>query len=193
MAEPSPQRDVTELLTNLKNSRDAEDQLLPLVYDELRRLAASYMRRENAGHTLQATALVHEAYLQLVDQTRVTWQNRAHFFGVAARLMRRILVDHARARNAAKRGGGGQKLTLQEAVGLLGNRDVELEALDDALTDLARLDPQQSRIVELRFFGGLTVEETAEVLGTSPSTIEREWRTARAWLHSQLTRGDAAR
>jgi RNA polymerase sigma factor (TIGR02999 family) len=192
MAEPSPQRDVTELLTNLKNSRDAEDQLLPLVYDELRRLAASYMRRENAGHTLQATALVHEAYLQLVDQTRVTWQNRAHFFGVAARLMRRILVDHARARNAAKRGGGGQKLTLQEAVGLLGNRDVELEALDDALTDLARLDPQQSRIVELRFFGGLTVEETAEVLGTSPSTIEREWRTARAWLHSQLTRGEAA-
>ncbi len=192
MAEPSPQRDVTELLTNLKNSREAENQLLPLVYDELRRLAAAYMRRENAGHTLQATALVHEAYLQLVDQTRVTWQNRAHFFGVAARLMRRILVDHARARNAAKRGGGGQKLTLQEAIGLLDTRDVELEALDDALSDLSRLDDQQSRIVELRFFGGLTVDETAEVLGVSASTVEREWRTARAWLHSQLTRGGAA-
>lgn len=193
MAVPSPQREVTQLLVEMQSGRQgAEDQLLPLVYDELRRVAAHYMRRERAGHTLQATALVHEAYLQLVDQTRVNWQNRAHFFAVAAKLMRRILVDHARGHNAAKRGGGGRPLTLEEAAGLLQHHDVELEALDDALNDLGRIDARQSRIVELRFFGGLTVEETAEVMALSSATVEREWRMARAWLHSQLQRGGPA-
>ncbi len=186
----SSRNEVTQLLSELQSGRrEAENQLLPLVYNELRRVAAGYMRRERVGHTLQATALVHEAYLQLVDQTRVTWQNRAHFFGVAAQLMRRILVDHARSHNAQKRGGAAQKLSLDEAAGLMGGRDVTLEALDDALSDLAKADPRQSRIVELRFFGGLTVEETAEVLSLSPATVEREWRMARAWLHSQLYRG----
>jgi RNA polymerase sigma factor (TIGR02999 family) len=186
----SPRQEVTQLLADIEAGQPgAESRLLPLVYDELRRVAAGYMRRERPGHTLQATALVHEAYIQLVDQTRVTWRNRAHFFAVAAQLMRRILVDHARSRNAQKRGGPAPKLALEEAVGLLDRRDVALEALDDALTALAQLDPRQGRIVELRFFGGLTVEETAEVIGISPATVEREWRMARAWLHSQLQRG----
>lgn len=180
---------MTQLLADLEAGRPgAETRLLPLVYDELRRVAAGYMRRERPGHTLQATALVHEAFIQLVDQTRVNWRNRAHFFAVAAQLMRRILVDHARAHNAQKRGGPAQKLSLEEAVGLVENRDVTLEALDDSLTALAQLDPRQGRIVELRFFGGLTVDETAEVLGISAPTVEREWRMARAWLHSQLLR-----
>ncbi len=185
----SPKSEVTQLLADLEAGRPgAESRLLPLVYDELRRVAAGYMRRERPGHTLQATALVHEAYIQLVDQNRVTWRNRAHFFAVAAQMMRRILVDHARSRNAQKRGGPAQKLSLEEAVGVFDDRDVALEALDDALSTLAQLDPRQSRIVELRFFGGLTTEETAEVLGISAPTIEREWRMARAWLHSQLCR-----
>ncbi len=164
----------------------ASDQLFSIVYNELRKLAASYMRRERAGHTLQATALVHEAYMQLVDQTRVNWHNRAHFFGVAAQLMRRILVDYARSAHAAKRGGEASKLSLEEAIGLTDKNEVAFDEIDEALTRLAALDPQQSRIVELRFFGGLTVDEAAEVIGTSPSTVEREWRMAKAWLHKQL-------
>jgi len=189
MEDQSPRCDVTRLLADIEAGREgAESQLLPLVYDELRRVASGYMRRERPGHTLQATALVHEAYIQLVDQTRVTWRNRTHFFAVAAQLMRRILVDHARSHNAQKRGGPAPKLSLEEAAEWFEDRDVTLEALDDALNTLAQLDPRQGRIVELRFFGGLTVDETAEVLGISAPTVEREWRMARAWLHSQLLR-----
>lgn len=164
----------------------ASEQLFSIVYSELRKLAANYMRRERAGHTLQATALVHEAYMQLVDQTRVNWQSRAHFFGVAAQLMRRILVDYARSAHAAKRGGEASKLSLEEAIGLTDSKEVAFDEIDEALSRLAALDETQSRIVELRFFGGLTVEEAAEVLGISPSTVEREWRMAKAWLHKQL-------
>ena len=179
--------DITQLLAKVQHKQPgAEDRLLAAVYNELRHIAASYMRRERPGHTLQATALVHEAYLQLVDQTRVTWQSRAHFFGVASRLMRRILVDHARSHRAEKRGGSAEKLSLDDAIAVADKREVALEALDDALNSLASIDPRQSRIVELRFFGGLTVEETAEVLGTSTATVEREWRMAKAWLHHQL-------
>ncbi len=169
-----------------KRDESASDQLFSLVYNELRKIAASYMRRERPGHTLQATALVHEAYMQLVDQTRVNWQSRAHFFGVAAQLMRRILVDYARGAHAAKRGGEAAKLSLDEAIGLTDSKEVPFDEIDEALSRLEALDPTQSRIVELRFFGGLTVEEAAEVLGTSPSTVEREWRMAKAWLHKQL-------
>lgn len=191
MSSPTPQKpptsQITQLLAKVQQKQPgAEDALLGLVYNELRHIAANYMRRERPGHTLQPTALVHEAYLQLVDQTRVNWQSRAHFFGVASRLMRRILVDHARSHKAEKRGGAVQKLSLDEAVGVSQKKDVALDALDDALTTLAEIDPRQSRIVELRFFGGLTVEETAEVLGASTATVEREWRMAKAWLYHQL-------
>jgi RNA polymerase sigma factor (TIGR02999 family) len=178
---------VTQLLSDLKEGRAAAaEELLPLVYSELRRIAASYMRRERPNHTLQATALVHEAFLQLVDQTRVDWKNRAHFFGVAAQLMRRILVEHARAHGAQKRGGAAAKLSLEEAINYFPQQEATLVALDDALKELEKLDERQSRIVELRFFGGLTTEETSEVLGISTATIEREWRAARAWLYAQL-------
>lgn len=145
------------------------------------------MRRERANHTLQATALVHEAYMQLVDQTRVDWKNRAHFFGVAAQLMRRILVEHARAHHAQKRGGAANKLSLEEAINYFPQKESNLVALDDSLKELERLDPRQSKIVELRFFGGLTTDEVSEVMGISTATIEREWRSARAWLHTQLS------
>ncbi|MCS7025526.1 MAG: sigma-70 family RNA polymerase sigma factor [Bryobacteraceae bacterium] len=179
---------VTQLLCDLQGGRSgAADELLPLVYQELRRIAAAYMRRERPNHTLQATALVHEAFLQLVDQTRVDWKNRAHFFGVAAQLMRRILVEHARSRGAQKRGGAVAKLSLEEAINYFPQKDLTLLALDDCLKELEKLDPRQSRIVELRFFGGLTTEETSEVMGLSTATIEREWRSAKAWLHSQLS------
>ncbi len=179
---------VTQLLTDLQIGRPgAADELLPLVYQELRRIAAAYMRRERPDHTLQATALVHEAYLQLVDQTRVDWKNRAHFFGVAAQLMRRILVEHARAHQAQKRGGGAGKIALEEVAAAFPQKDLTLVALDDSLQQLEKMDPRQSRVVELRFFGGLTTEETAEVMGISTATVEREWRAARAWLHSQLS------
>jgi RNA polymerase sigma factor (TIGR02999 family) len=189
MEDQSPRSQVTRLLADLEAGRaGAESQLLPLVYDELRRVASGYMRRERPGHTLQATAPVHEAYIQLVDQTRVTWRNRTHFFAVAAQLMRPILVDHARSHNAQKRAGPAPKLSLEEAAGWFEDRHVTLEALDDALSTLAQLDPRQGRIVELRFFGGLTVDETAEVLGISAPTVEREWRMAWASLHSQLSR-----
>ena len=182
--------DVTELLKLWGEGRqDALDELLPRVYAELRQLASSYLRRERFGHTLQATALVHEAFLKLVDQRAVKWQNRAHFFGVAAQAMRRILVDHARARAAGKRGDGAERLSLDEVVLLTEAPHIDVLALDEALTRLAQLDPQQSRVVELRFFGGLTMEETAEVLQISPATVGREWTLARTWLYTELGRG----
>jgi RNA polymerase sigma factor (TIGR02999 family) len=163
--------------------------MAPLIYDELRRLARSYLRRERPGHTLQSTALVHEAYLRMVDQQNVSWQNRSHFYGVAAQMIRRILVDHARAKHTHKRGDGVVPVALDEARGAQANRDLDLAALDDALAALATIDPRQSRIVELRFFAGLSLEETAEVMGVSPATIKRDWTIARAWLKRELTRG----
>jgi RNA polymerase sigma factor (TIGR02999 family) len=188
---PSPTNDVTQLLIQLtEGNRAVHDNLLPLIYDELRSLAANYLRRERSGHTLQPTALVHEAYLRLVDQTQVQWQNRAHFFGVAAQMMRRILVDHARGHNAGKRGSDFQKLSLDENIDVSGERATDLVALDDALKALAEIDEQKSRIVELRFFGGLSVEETAEVLGVSAPTVKRQWRMAKAWLYGQVKRGE---
>jgi RNA polymerase sigma factor (TIGR02999 family) len=161
---------------------------MPLVYDELRRLASGYLRREHGARTLQTTALVHEAYLRLVDQREPDWKNRAHFFGVAAHLMRQILVDYARRRQAAKRGGGALRISLEEDFAKQGARDADLLALDEALDRLAAMDLQQSRIVELRYFSGLSVEETAEAMQLSPATIKREWRSARIWLYNELTR-----
>ena len=186
------QQEVTRLLVRLTDGdRGVLDDLLPVVYGELRRLAASYLRKERVGHTLQPTALVHEAYMRLVDQTQVQWQNRAHFFGVAAQMMRRILVDHARGHMAAKRGSGGVKLSLEdnEAAIVSAEKAEELVALDEALNRLSEIDPQKSRIVELRFFGGLSIEETAEVLGIGTATVIRQWRMARAWLYGQVQKG----
>jgi RNA polymerase sigma factor (TIGR02999 family) len=183
----SSQHEVTRLLVQLTDGDNAAlGDLLPLVYAELRRLAANYLRRERQGHTLQPTALVHEAYLRMIDQTQVRWQNRAHFFGVAAQMMRRILVDHARAQQAEKRGGDVQKFSLDENIDVSGERASDLVALDEALARLAEIDPQKSRVVELRFFGGLSVEETAEVLGVSAPTVKRQWRMAKAWLFGQV-------
>ncbi len=179
--------EVTQLLTAWSQGNEAAgNELMPVVYKQLHRLAHRYLRRERPDHTLEATALVHEAYLQLVDQRNVQWQSRAHFFGIAAQLMRRILVEYARRRSAAKRGSGEPKLSLGEHAGWSAERNVELVALDEALTRLATIDPQQSRLVELRFFGELTVEETAEVLSVSPRTVKREWRIAKAWLRREL-------
>jgi RNA polymerase sigma factor (TIGR02999 family) len=169
----------------------AAEQLFPLVYDELHRLAERQMRRERSDHTLQTTALVNEAYLRLIDQRRVSWQNRAHFFGVAAQLMRRILIKYAERRRAAKRGGGQYELQLEEADVVTDERATDLIALDHALTELAAFDPRQSRIVELRFFGGLNVEEIGVVLGISPATVKREWRVARAWLYGAISESAA--
>ena len=181
--------EVTQLLQQWSDGRqDALDRLLPEIYAELRRLASSYLRRERPDHTLQATALVHEAFLKLVDQRAVRWQNRAHFFGIAAQAMRRILVDYARARSAGKRGDGERPVSLDEALVLTAMPDADLLDLDDALTRLATIDLQQSRVVELRFFGGLTMEETAEVLHISPATVGREWTLAKAWLYAELRR-----
>jgi RNA polymerase sigma factor (TIGR02999 family) len=149
-------------------------------------MAGRYLRRESPGHTLQTTALINEAYLRLIDQNSVSWQNRAHFFGVAAQMMRRILVDHARSRHAAKRGGIAHKVTLSEAAGLPGELDLNVMALDEAMKTLAAIDPQQSRIVELRYFGGLSIEETAEVLKISPATVKRDWNLAKAWLYREI-------
>lgn len=165
---------------------------MPLVYGELRRLAKAYLRRERSDHTLQSTALVNEAFLRLVNQRNVQWKNRAHFFGIAAQLIRRILVDHARAHQAGKRGAGAFKLSLDEAIGVAEKQDLDLVALDDALQRLCEFDPQQSRIVELRFFAGLSIEETSEVLGISPATVKREWSTARAWLYRDLSKAAQA-
>ena len=179
--------EVTQLLIDWSNGdRAALDKLLPVVEQELRRLAHHYMSRERAGHTLQTTALVNEAFVRLVNRKNIQWQNRAHFFGIAAQLMRTILVDHARSHACAKRGGGAGKLELNEALVVSQQKASEVIALDEALTQLALIDPQQSRIVELRFFGGLTVEEAAEVLHVSPATIKREWSTAKAWLYREL-------
>lgn len=185
----SDDHEVTQLLADLRQGApDVRDHLFSLVYNELRRIASNHMRRERADHTLQATALVHEAYLQLVDQNRISWQGRAHFFGIAAQLMRRILVDHARGQKALKRGGDSQKISLDDTIGVsAAGSPVLFDELDEVLTRLQALDPDQGQIVELRFFGGLTVEEVAEVMGTSTATVEREWRMARAWLHQQLT------
>ena len=185
----STMEDVTQLLVAWnQGQQDAQEELLAAVYDELRKLARSYLRRERSDHTLQATALVHEAYLRLIDQRQVTWQNRAHFFGIAAQMMRRILVNHAVAKQTDKRGGMQQKLSLDEALDYAEEQAVDLLALDDALKELATLDAQQSRVVELRFFGGLSIEETAEVLNISPATVKREWATAKLWLHRQISR-----
>jgi len=194
MDTPSSKGEITELLRNWRGGdKAAMDKLLPIVYDELRRLAASFFRRERLNHTLQATALVHEAYMRLVDQSRVGWENRAHFFGSAARLMRQILVDHARSHNAAKRGGGEIKVSLAEDMALAGPRELDLIALDVALDELAALDEQQSRIVEMRFFGGLSIEETAEVLGVAPATVKRDWNTAKAWLYRRMQKESVVR
>jgi len=184
---PASSERVSKLLLNWgQGDQGAREALIPLVYDELRRLARRYLRRERPDHTLQSAALVNEAYLRLIRQEHPQWQNRAHFFGVAAQLMRHILVDHARNRAAAKRGAGAPRLTLDPDIALPQERDVDLMALDDALNQLAALDPQQSRLVELRFFGGLSIEETSVVLGVSPATVKREWATARAWLQREM-------
>ena len=178
---------VSKLLLNWgQGDEGAREALIPLVYAELRRLARRHLRRERADHTLQSAALVNEAYLRLVRQGQPQWQNRAQFFGVAAQMMRHILVDHARNRKAAKRGAGAPRLSLSPEMSLPQAREVDLVALDDALTQLATLDPQQSRVVELRFFGGLSIEETSIVLGVSPATVKREWATARAWLQREI-------
>jgi RNA polymerase sigma factor (TIGR02999 family) len=178
---------ITEWLVACQGgSAEARESLLPLVYEELHRQAVRFFRRERPGHTLQPTALVHAAYLRLVDQRGVKWQNRAQFFGVAAQMMRRILVSHARARHAAKRGGSEQRITLDEALTPAPQRDINLLALDDALKKLELIDPEKSRMVELRFFSGLSVEETAEVMGVSPRTVDRQWQTAKAWLHREI-------
>lgn len=179
--------DITQLLVAFKaGDLDAQRKLLDVVYAELHRMAGRYMRRERPDHTLQATALIHEAYVRLIDQRDKDWQNRAHFFGVAAQMMRRILVDHARTRRTDKRGGGQHKVSLDEAMLLTNRQSDELIALDEALSRLAQFDPRQSRVVELRFFGGLTEEETAEVLGVASRTVKRDWSMAKAWLYAEL-------
>jgi RNA polymerase sigma factor (TIGR02999 family) len=186
------QHEITRLLADWGNGdRQALEKLTPLVYDELRRLAGRYLRHERPGHTLQSTALVHEAYMKLVGQTSVRWQNRAHFFGIAAQMIRRILVDYARARKAERRGSGAERLSLDEAIALPGSPDLDLIALDDALDGLARMDPRQCRVVELRFFAGLTLEETAEVLQISIATAKRDWVSAKAWLAREIRRQPA--
>jgi RNA polymerase sigma-70 factor (ECF subfamily) len=183
---PAP-KDVTQLLVDWSGgNQEAMDQLLPLVYEELRRLANHYLARERPDHTLQPTALVHEAYLRLVETRSRNFRSRAYFFGVASQLMRRVLVDHARKHRAAIRGGGLTKLSLDEAIDLPDGQEVDLIALDDALNALATIDPRQSRIVELKFFGGLSVEETAELLGVSAATIKRDWSWAKTWLYREI-------
>jgi RNA polymerase sigma factor (TIGR02999 family) len=172
----------------MADERQSVDSLLPLVYQELRRLAASYLRRERPGQTLQPTALVNEAYLRLLKDRPDRWQNRAHFCAIAAHSMRQILIERARARHAQKRGGERARVTLDDALVAGGERSIDLLALDEALTRLASIDPQQSRIVELRFFGGLTMDETAEVMHISPATVGREWRMAKAWLYAEIGR-----
>ena len=184
---PNPPSQVSQLLVNWRQGDEgAREALIPLVYDELRRLARRHLRRERPDHTLQSAALVHEAYLRLIRQDQPQWQNRAHFFGVAAQVMRHILVDHARNRAAGKRGAGAARLSLDSELALPQTRNVDVVALDDALNQLAAMDLRQSRVVELRFFGGLSIEETSVVLGISPATVKREWATARAWLQREI-------
>ena len=183
-------KEVTRLLLDWSNGdRAALDELVPLVYDELRRLAHHYMRQERAEHTLQTTALVNEAYVRLIDQNSVHWQGKAHFFAIAAQMMRRILVDYARSRRYAKRGGEAHQVSFDESAIVSPQKGAELVAVDEALTDLAEHDARKSKIVELRFFGGLNIEETAEVLGISPTTVQREWRSAKAWLYQAINQG----
>ncbi len=182
-----PPHHVTQLLVDWSNGNQAAlDRLMPLVYEELHRLAHRYMGRERPGHTLQTSGLVNEAYLRLIDQSQVRWQNRAHFYGIAAQMMRRILVDYARNRHYAKRGGDNRQVSLSEAVIVSAQRGAEVIALDDALKGLAVIDERKSQIVELRFFAGLSIEETAEVLGVSPGTIMRDWTMAKAWLKREM-------
>jgi len=179
--------EVTQLLVDWSNGNKAAlDQLMPIVYKELRRLASNYLRKERHNHTLQSDALVNEAYLRLVDYSNLRWQDRAQFFGLAAQLMRRILIDHARNHRYAKRGGGAHKVSLDAAAVLSEERAADLVALDDALTSLAGIDPRKSHVVELRFFGGLSIEETAEVLKVSSMTVQREWRWAKAYLYREV-------
>jgi RNA polymerase sigma factor (TIGR02999 family) len=180
---------VTQLLLAWSDGdNEALEKLMPLVYGELKLLAERRLRRERSGHTLEPTALVHEAYLKLIDQKQARWRNRAHFFAIAAQAMRRILVDHARARQSEKRGGGDQKLSFDEAIDVSDQRVNQMVALDDALEALAELDPQKSRVVELKYFGGLSLEEIAEALGVSRATVIREWRMAKAWLYGELSK-----
>ena len=189
MAPASPQG-VTQLLKAWGNGeQEALEQLIPLIYSELHRLAHRYMQRERNAHTLQSTALVHEAYERLIDMKEVSWQNRAHFFGVSARLMRRVLVDYARSRRYSKRGGEWRQLPLNEAVAVFRDRGTDIVALDDALSTLAGIDSRKSRVVEMRFFGGLSIRETAEVLNVSPETVLRDWRLAKVWLLRELSQG----
>jgi RNA polymerase sigma factor (TIGR02999 family) len=183
-----PREDISQLLVKWSEGDDkALADLMPMVYSELRRLANNYLRKEHPGHTLQPTALVNEAYLRLVDQKDIRWQNRAQFYGIAAKVMRRVLVDHARAKHADKRGGADQqRLSITSAGEIPSKPDLDLLALHEALEELAALDPQQSRIVELKFFGGLSIEETAEVMALGHATVERDWKMARAWLRGKL-------
>ena len=190
MAAP-PLQDVTQLLRAWNNGeQEALDQLIPLVYHELHRLAHRYMGRERSAHTLQSTALVHEAYERLIDLKDVNWKNRAHFFAVSAQVMRRILVDYARSRRYSKRGGEWRQVPLNEAVAVFRDHRTDIVALDDALQALAGIDPRKSRVVEMRFFGGLSIKETAEVLNVSEETVVRDWRLAKVWLLRQLSRED---
>ncbi|MBZ5696143.1 MAG: sigma-70 family RNA polymerase sigma factor [Acidobacteriia bacterium] len=187
---PASSAQVSRLLVNWGlGDQDARDALIPLIYNELRRLARRHLWRERPDHTLQSAALVNEAYLRMVRQDPPQWQNRAHFFGVAAQMMRHILVDHARNRLAAKRGAGVPRLSLDPEIALAQKPELDIVALDRALNKLATLDPQQGRLIELRFFGGLSIEDTSVVLGISPATVKREWATARAWLRRELKRG----
>ena len=182
---------ITQLLVAWNGGdKAALDQLLPIVYDELRRQAARYLRQERPGHTLQTTALVHEAYLRLVDQKNVQWQNRAQFFGIAAQLMRRILVDHARTKHRAKRGGSAVRVSLSDVTSVTKGANLDLIEIDEALNRLSEIDEQQAKIVELRFFSGLNVEETAAALNISPATVKRDWAVAKAWLHREITRDE---
>lgn len=184
-----PPQSVTNLLIAWGNgNRDALDKLIPIVHDELRRQASRCLRRERPGHTLETSDLINEAYLRLVDQKSLLLRNRTHFFGIAARLMRQVLVDHARAKHRLKRGGAGLRVTLTGAKAIASDGEIDLIGLDEALDRLVQIDPQQSRIVELRFFSGLNVEEIAEALGVSPATVKRDWRLAKGWLHREITR-----
>ncbi len=184
-------KQITQLLAGWeRGDPDALNELTPVVYSALHRIAHRYMRRERPGHTLQTSALINEAFIRLIDQREAHWQNRAHFFAIAAKLMRRILVDRARGKGYAKRGGNPLQVSLDEGMAVSGNKQPDLIALDDALRDLEAMDPRKSRIVEMRFFGGLSLEETAEALGISIPTVEREWRAARSWLHRAITPGD---
>lgn len=189
MTNPAPE-EVSQLLRDWSNGDEAAlDKVIPVVYQELRRLAHHYMRKERGDHTLQTTALVNEAYMRLADYKKMRWQSRVHFFAVSAQVMRRILVEHARSRNSVKRGGDAQKISLDETAVVSGGRSAEVIAVDDALTDLESWDQRKGKIVELRFFGGLSIEETAKVLKVSPTTVQREWRAAKAWLYRAISEG----